>query len=115
MTQDATAYETYLTAAKLPKEDSSRTQAIQEALWQAACVPAQTAQICQTVLAQLKTVQPYISHIIISDVHCAQHLLGSALACCVENIRANAAYITDPTRQGKLREFIGKFSSGNTL
>ena len=115
MAQDAKAYETYLTAAKLPKEDPSRTQAMQEALWQAACVPAQTAQTCQAVLAQLKIVRPYISDIIISDVHCAQHLLGGALACCVENIRANATYITDAARQTQLQSWINTFSQGDWL
>lgn len=115
MTQDSTAYEAYLTAAKLPKENPSRTQAVQESLWQAACIPAQTAHLCTQVLSELTSVCPSISDIIISDVNCAQHLLNSATACCVENIRANAAYITDTRRQTQLQTWIQTFSKGTPL
>ncbi len=115
ITQDACAYEDYLAAAKLPKENHARAQAVQEALWQAAAVPAQTAQVCLQVAALLKEARPYISHIIVSDAHCAQHLLTSAVACCVENIRANADYITDTARQAQLQTWINTFSQGHHL
>ncbi|MBO5911273.1 MAG: cyclodeaminase/cyclohydrolase family protein [Elusimicrobiaceae bacterium] len=115
ITQDARAYEGYLAAAKLPKENPARTQAVQDALWQAACVPAQTAQVCLQVSALLKKARPYISNIIISDVYCAQHLLSGAVACCVENIRANAAYITDSKRQAQIQAWINTFSQGPQL
>ncbi len=110
MPQDAQAYEAYLTAAKLPKEDPARTQAVQEALWQAACVPAQTAQICLKALSKIKDVRPLIAPVIISDVNCAQHLLKSAVACCVENIRANAAYITNTAHQEQIKQWLNTFS-----
>lgn len=110
--QDAAAYEAYLTAAKLPKENPARTQAVQDALWQAAAVPAQAAQVCTQVMRELTSVRPYIADMIISDVNCAQHLLTSALACCVENIRTNALCITDATRQAQLQRWINTFSQG---
>ncbi len=112
ITQDGAAYEAYLTAAKLPKENPARTQAVQDALWQAAVVPAQTARTCTQVADVLKAVRPNIDNIIISDVNSAQHLLTSALACCVENIQANATHITDSTRQAQLQEWIHTFSQG---
>ncbi len=115
ITQDARAYENYLAAAQLPKENPARPQAVQEALWQAASVPAQTAQVCLQAATLLKTAQPLISNIIISDVHCAQHLLTGAVACCVENIRANAAYITDAQRQAQLQTWINTFSQEHNL
>ena len=108
--QDSAAYEAYLTAAKLPKEDPARTQAVQEALWQAACVPAQTAQICLKALSKIKDVRTLIAPVIISDVNCAQHLLKSAVTCCVENIRANAAYITNTAHQEQIKQWLNTFS-----
>lgn len=113
--QDARAYENYLSAAKLPKEDPARAQAVQDALWQAATVPTKTAQVCLQVISQLKDIRPCISNIIISDAHCAHHLLTSAVTCCVENIRANAAYITDTKRQAQLQAWINTFSQGHNV
>ena len=115
ITQDARAYENYLSAAKLPKEDPTRPQAVQDALWQAAAVPAQTAQVCLQVLSQLKDAWPCISSIIISDAHCAQHLLNGAVSCCVESIRANAAHITDTKRQAQLQAWINTFLQGHNV
>ena len=110
MQKDADAYAAYLTASKLPKENPTRTQAVQEALWLAATVPADTASVCEQVLVALKNVRPLIASHILSDVHCAQQLLTCALACCVENIRVNQTGITDPKRQQKLTDWITHFS-----
>lgn len=106
ITQDAQAYDTYLAATKLSKEDATRPQAVQDALWQAVCVPAQTAQVCLQVINDLKPAYAFISGFIISDAHCAQHLLRSAVACSLENIRANAPHITDTVRQAKIQSWI---------
>ena len=108
--QDARSYEGYLAAAKLPKEDPTRPQALQETLWQAACVPADTAAVCQAVLQVAAQAATQVDPIIISDVKCAQHLLVSALACCAENIRANAAYITQPKRAEKLQKLLERLA-----
>lgn len=104
--QDAQAYDNYLSATQLPKEDPARPQALQETLWQAACVPADTAAVCQAVLQVAAQAAALVDPIIISDVKCAQHLLASALACCAENIRANATYITQPKRAEKLQKLL---------
>lgn len=115
ITQDAQAYETYLRAVKLPPADPARPQAVAQSLWQAACVPAQTAQACLQAANELKAIYPFISNIIISDVNCAQHLLKSARLCCVENIRANAAYITDFAQQAQLQQWLKTFSQDTPL
>lgn len=112
MQRDAEAYTAYLTASKLPKDAPARTQAVQDALWFAATVPADTATACEHVLAELNTVRPLIASIILSDVNCAQHLLKSAIACCVENIRINQAGITSTERQEKLAKWLEHFSTG---
>ncbi len=110
MQKDADAYAAYLTANKLPKENPARTQAVQEALWLAATVPADTATVCEQVMKELKNVRYLIAPLILSDVDCAQKLLTSALACCVENIRVNKTGITDPQHQQKLEAWITHFS-----
>ena len=105
--KDAQAYETYLAACKLPKEN---IQARQDALWFAATVPADTATVCLHVLKEITRLQDYIAAIILSDVACARHLLQSAIACCVENIRTNAAYITQADRVEKLQKQLETFT-----
>ena len=111
MQQDADAYTAYLTASKLPKDSPTRTEAVQNALWFAATVPADTATTCEHVLAELNVVRQRIASIILSDVHCAQHLLLSAILCCVENIRINQSGITDSQRQQKLSKWLEHFST----
>lgn len=113
MVQDAQAYEAYLAAAKLPKDDPSRPQAVQESLRNAAQVPADTARTCQRVQALLAKARPVVADIILSDVACAQHLLNSAIQCCVENICANQKYSTPQERQEKYEKWLKTFSQGN--
>ena len=110
MQKDADVYAAYLTASKLPKENPTRTQAVQEALWLAATVPADTASVCEQVMLELKNVRPLIASIILSDVNCAQQLLTSALACCVENIRVNQTGIANQEQRQKLAQLIKHFS-----
>ncbi len=107
--QDSDAYTAYLTATKLPKDNPARTQAVQDALWFAACVPADSATTCLHVLKEAATVRPLIDKIILSDIACAQHLLKSAIACSAENIRANLAFITDTARIEKLNKQLETF------
>ncbi len=111
MQKDAEAYTSYLTATKLPKDSPTRAQAVQDALWFAAMVPADTATTCEHVLTEIKAVRPLIASIILSDLHCAQHLLASAITCCVENIRINQAGIISVERQEKLSKWLEHFST----
>ena len=104
--KDALAYQAYITARKLPKEDPARTQALQDALWTAAKVPADTATVCQHVLKELAVMENWIDKIIISDVICARQLFRCAVNCCPDNIRTNAAYITQTDRLEKLQKIL---------
>jgi len=110
--QDAAAYEEYLKAYRLPKTDFARETLVQDALWNAACVPADTASICKQILCQADMLAPFIDKIIISDMYCACHLLNSAIACCTENIRANLIYITEQKRAEKLKQLLDFFEKG---
>jgi len=109
--QDANAYENYLKAYRLPKTDFARETLVQEALWAAACVPADTADVCRQIFCETGIIREKISPIIISDVLCAQHLLRGAMACCVENIRTNLQYITVPERAEKLKKLLETYES----
>lgn len=104
--RDAAAYAAYVHACKLPKEDPSRLRALQDTLWTAAFIPADTAQAGSQALTLLDAVQDKIAPVILSDVFCARHLLRSAIACCVENIRANLKYIKEPEQIGKLKKIL---------
>ena len=109
--QDAQAYAAYIEACKLPKENPTRAQAMQAALWQAALVPADTAVACAHALQAVAEIQEKIAPVIMSDLLCARHLLQGATACCVENLRANATYITDPERTKQLTKLVETYES----
>ena len=111
MQQDAQAYDAYIAACKLPKENSSRLQVMQDALWFAATVPADTAATCREVLQEVEQVQDKIAPVILSDVACARHLLRGAIACCTENIRANLVYIKQPERVKKIMTLLETYES----
>ncbi len=102
--EDGAAYTAYLTAKKLPKENPNRESALQDALLYAAKVPADTAVTALRCLQELDAVQNDIAPVILSDVHCARHLLKSAVRCCVENIRANLAFIQNETALEKFNK-----------
>lgn len=108
--EDAAAYSAYIVAKKLSKEDPSRTQAMQDALAYAASVPADTATTALHCLGEIQGMQSDVASVILSDVHCARHLLQSALRCCIENIQANLAFIQDQTLTEKLHKQIETFA-----
>ena len=109
--QDAEAYAAYITASQLPKEDPSRQKVLQDALWFAASVPADTAVACRQVLLATGDIQDKIAPAILSDVLCAQHLLRGAVACCMENIRTNLVHITEQERVQKLEKVLEDYES----
>lgn len=108
--QDALAYENFLTVKQLPKEDSSRAEALQKALCQAAQVPTDVADTACHTLEILKSSQPDITPIILSDAVCARHLLQTCIRLAVENIRANVEYIQHPDTKQLFQQKINEFS-----
>ncbi len=107
--EDGAAYTGYLVAKKLPKEDPNREKALQDALIYAAQIPADTATTAITCLHEIEALQDFIAPVILSDVHCARHLLKGAIACCIENIKANLAFITQPEQIQKFQKQIEGF------
>lgn len=106
---DAQAYESYLVAKRLPTEEPSRQQALQDALWVAATVPADIATVALHLLQDIDTLNPLIASVILSDMQCAQHLLKTAIRCSLENIHINLQAITDPIRVEKLQKRLSTF------
>lgn len=104
--EDANAYTAYLVAKKLPKENPSRQQDIEQALLFAARVPADTATTAITCLHEISLLEEHIAAIIISDILCAKHLLKCALRCCKENILANMAFLKNEQQLEKFNKII---------
>ncbi len=109
MQKDAQAYASYIAAYRLPAQDPCKQTAVQQALWTAATVPADVASHCSRALQEIKSLQPLIAPIIFSDVLCARHLLQSALACSLENIRINLQGLTEPARIKELKQLLEVF------
>lgn len=103
---DAKAYEEYLSAKKLPAASKERAEYLKEALAACAKVPLDTALKAVKTLQMTDEVEPRISPVIKSDVICARIMLKAAIACSVENIKANLTFIKDETLIKELEENI---------
>lgn len=114
MQEDAQAYASYLAAYRLPATDSSRKEALQQALLTATSVPAKIASHCQAILKAIDDLEPLIAPVILSDVYCARHLLKSGLACGIENVRINLKGITDSEQTEKLQLLLKSLEKGET-
>ena len=107
--KDGEAYDAFLAVQKLPKDNAGRENAVQDALWQAACVPADAATAAVRALKEVEAVKEKVAAIIFSDVLCAKYLLQAAVRCAVENIRANQACLKNPDRTEELEKQINTF------
>lgn len=107
--EDGAAYSAFIVAKKLPKEDSDRPKAMEDALIYAARVPVDTATTAIACLREIDLFKDFIAPVILSDIYCAQYLLKSAVRCCVENIRANLVFIQNEDWSKKLHQHIDVF------
>ena len=92
---DAEAFDRFMAAMSLPKDDPARAGKMQEALKHAAEVPLKTAQISAGALAVARTAAPLAGTAVASDINCAMHLLKAAALCAAENVRINLGGIKD--------------------
>ncbi len=92
---DAKAFDRFMDAMALPKDDASRPAKMQEALKHAAEVPLKTAQISAGALAVARQAAPLAGAAVASDINCAVHLLKAAALCAAENVRINLSGIKD--------------------
>ena len=93
--EDAAAFDRFMSAMSLPKDDASRPAKMQEALKHAAEVPLKTAQASAQALSAAKQAAPMAGAAVASDIHCAMHLLKAAAQCAAENVRINLGGIKD--------------------
>lgn len=107
--QDGEAYAGVITAQKLPKDNPSRAEVLQTALWAAAKVPADAAVTAVRALKELDLIKDDVAPVIFSDVLCAKYLLQACVRCAVESIRANRDFIKNPDKQAELDKQIAAF------
>jgi len=93
--EDAKAFDRFMEAMSLPKDDASRPARMQAALMHAAEVPLKTAQISAGALAVARQAAPLAGAAVASDINCAIHLLKAAALCAAENVRINLGGIKD--------------------
>lgn len=105
---DAAAFDRFMEAMSLPKDDASRPARIQAELKHAAEVPLRTAQIAAGALATAKAAVPLASPAVVSDINCAIHLLKAAAQCAAENVRINLGGIKDAAASKDLESRLEK-------
>ncbi len=105
---DAAAFDRFMDAMSLPKDDATRPARIQAELKHAAEVPLKTAQIAAGALATAKSAAPLASPAVVSDINCALHLLKAAAQCAAENVRINLGGIKDVAASQDLEGRLAK-------
>ncbi|MBC7286705.1 MAG: cyclodeaminase/cyclohydrolase family protein [Armatimonadetes bacterium] len=92
---DMDAYSEVSAAYKLPKEDPSRTEAIQKALRLAADPPRRIIEHCLAVLRLLPELLEKGNQNLVSDGGVAASLAHAALKCAWLNVEINLAHMDD--------------------
>lgn len=105
---DAAAFDRFMEAMSLPKDDASRPAKMQESLLHAAEVPLVTAQTAAGALAIAKQAAPLAGPAVVSDINCAIHLLRAAASCAAENVRINLGGIKDINASKTLETRLNK-------
>ena len=96
--EDAAAYEGVSRAYKIPKRDSQRAQAIDDALLAAARPPAEVVKLGRRVLALAQTIEHIGNKNAVSDARVAGMLARTAIDGATENVNANLAALSDLAR-----------------
>jgi len=105
---DAEAYGQVNSAMALPKDSDDtkrrRKEALQIALGEASEVPLKGMMLALRGLRALADLAPRCNKNLLSDLHGAATFLESALSGCGENVRINAAALTDKVRRARLEK-----------
>jgi glutamate formiminotransferase len=105
---DAEAFDHFMAAMSLPKDDAARPEKMQRALKHAAEVPLKTAQQAAGALAVARAAAPLAGAAVASDINCAMHLLKAAALCAAENVRINLGGIKDAAASKELEDRLEK-------
>lgn len=103
---DAEVYQEYIETKKIPKDDDSRTEKMQQALINAAQVPLNASKLCKQAQEKIEQIESKISPIIMSDVICAKNFLDCAKKCLLENIKINLDYIKDEQTKKQIEQEV---------
>jgi|SRR6185369_14520940 len=105
---DAEAYGAVNSAMSLPKDSDDtkrrRKEALQIALGEASEVPLKGMMLAVRGLKALADLAPICNKNLVSDLAGATTFLESALAGCGENVKINAASLTDKVRRARLEK-----------
>jgi formiminotetrahydrofolate cyclodeaminase len=106
--QDAEAYGQVNSALSLPKDSDDtkrrRKEALQIALGEASEVPLKGMMLGHRGLKALADLAPDCNKNLLSDLSGAATFLESALSGCGENVKINAASLTDKVRRARLEK-----------
>jgi glutamate formiminotransferase len=110
--QDAAAFDAFMAAMSLPKDDPARGARMQKALVHAAEVPLETARQAAAAYRLAETAAPLCGPAVASDVNCAAHLLRAAALCAAENVRINLGGIKDAAESERLAKALDEALRG---
>jgi glutamate formiminotransferase/formiminotetrahydrofolate cyclodeaminase len=96
--EDAAAYEGVSAAYKIPKSDSGRARAIDDALLAASRPPAEVVKLARRILALAQTIEHIGNENAASDARVAAMLARTAIDGATENVNVNLAGMSDPAR-----------------
>lgn len=96
--EDAAAYEGVSRAYTIPKTDSGRAQAIDDALLAAAKPPAEVVRHGRRLLALAQTIEQIGNKNAVSDARVAAMLAKTAIDGATENVNANLSGMSDKAR-----------------
>ena len=100
--EDAKAFEPLSKAYAIPKDDPSKTEALEAATMNAIYPPLDIMDACADVLEVLDELVEKSSQIMLSDVGCAAILAGAALRAASLNVYVNTAALNDRAKAEEL-------------
>lgn len=106
--RDAAAYAAVVAAQKQHKNGHS--QAIEQALYEAARVPLQVAEHAASLKDELRRLAGTVPKKFDSDIETAAELARAAFNGAMANVRINLASMTDASLIAELRELVSKLS-----
>lgn len=106
--EDAAAFDVFMAAMSLPKDDAARGAKMQAGLKHAAEVPLKTAQTAAEALTLARDIAPLAGPAVVSDINCAMHLLKAAASCAAENVRINIPGLKDAATAKDLEERLAR-------
>jgi methenyltetrahydrofolate cyclohydrolase len=103
---DSQAFEAIRAAYQLPKatpaDKETRSSAIQEAVFKAACIPLDNAEACQGILSLQTRLHGCFNLNAASDLECAAYLAQAGLSGCLANVEINLRSLKEEERVAEL-------------